>query len=91
MEEIGEIELLHFEHLPQEIFENIAEIPHGQEFIETIRKLPLDKSVPLLMQVVLQATPKEVAEYHKISVRAVYKKNKSSLKILQASLKHGSK
>jgi len=88
--DIGDIGLLEFEHLPKEIFENIAETPQASNIIDAICRLPLKYSAPAMMQIILKATPQEVAEYHKITARAVYKKNKCFLKILNTSLKTGS-
>lgn len=76
-----------FEHLPQSILENVADLPHGEEVITKIRQLPLDKSVPLMMQYVLNASNQEMAKYLKMSPQGVSKKNKLSLEILKTSLK----
>lgn len=78
---LGEIGLLKFDHLPQDILENIG-TRHKQELMDALKQLPLDKSVPLMMQIVLGCSAKEVADYHHISVQAVYKKNKLIINIL---------
>jgi len=82
-------EKIAFDHLPQAIIENVADMARGKELIELLRQIPLSKSVPLLMQYVLNATSQEIADYHKISRSAVYKNNKSSLKILHTLMKYG--
>jgi len=88
-DEVGGIPLLGFEHLPQLLYENIAEIPQGKEFLSLIRQLSLEKSVPLMMQVLLNASIQEIADYHKITRQAVYKRNKSSLMKLKSYTKCG--
>lgn len=79
--ETGEIGLLKFEHLSQEMLENIG-TRHKGELMDALKQLPLDKSVPLMMQIVLGCSVKEIADYHNISVQAVYKKNKLIIEIL---------
>lgn len=83
MSEPGEIALLEFEHLPQAVMDNIAD-GRNKSILDVIKTLSLDKSVPIMMQVILDATPQEVADYYNISIQAVYKKNKSFIKILNA-------
>lgn len=87
--EIGELsqDKLSFVHLPTELYENIAaEEPQVQSLITALRKLPLENSVPLVMQLVLNASIQDIADYHNISRQRVDKKNKSSLKILKTYL-----
>jgi hypothetical protein len=84
----GQRQTLAFEHLPQSLMENIAEATHDSDIFEAIRKLPLELSVPLVMQYVLNAPLQEIADYHKTSRQTVYKKNKYSLTILRTSLKN---
>lgn len=80
--DIGEIGLLKFEHLPRAVLENIAESPY-KSILDVIKLLPLDKSVPLMMQIILNCSPQEVAEYHNVSVQSVYKKNKLTISIIK--------
>jgi hypothetical protein len=87
MVDVGEIPFLDCDHLPQDMLENIAEQPKRREFIDALRQMPLEKSTPLLQQIILKATVQDVAKYHKITIQSVYKKNKYSLKILKALLK----
>ena len=79
-------ERIAFDHLPQAILENIADKYNGQDIISRLKSLPLSKSAPLLMQIVLDATVQEVADYHKITRQAVDKQNKLTIKILRTSL-----
>lgn len=83
MKEIGEIARLNVDHLPQWMYENIACTDQRKELIDIIRKLPLDKSVPIMMQIILNASVAEIAEYLNVSKQAVYKKNKLTLTILK--------
>jgi hypothetical protein len=75
-----------FVHLSQEIYENIAGPQEDNQVIDVLRKLPLNQSVPMMMQIVLNCSVVEIADYLKISRQTVYKKNKCSLEILKTYL-----
>jgi len=83
--EPGEIGLLNADHPPQDILENIAAMRHGNDLIDIMRKLPMEYSVPFMMQTILKCSVQEVADYHKITRQAVDKKNKKLLSILRTS------
>jgi len=67
-----------FDHLPEALLEQIADTPRP-DLIERIRSLPLTKSVPLMMQYYLNASPDEIADHLQISRQAVARKNKLTL------------
>lgn len=72
-----------FDHLPEALLEQIADTPRP-DLIDRIRHLPLSKSVPLMMQYYLNASPNEIAIHLKISRQAVAKKNKLTLMELKS-------
>ena len=76
-----------FEHLTEEIWDNIAAESNGKEIIDFIRQLPLEQSTPLMMQYFLNLNVNDIAKYLKTTRQTVYKKNKCSLKILKTWLK----
>lgn len=78
-----------FKHMSQEFMEAYADSPKIQGLRDAISKLPLDKSVPLLMQYFLGCTLQEIADYHIITKQMVDKKNKLSLEIIKESLRSG--
>ena len=67
-----------FDHLPEALLEQIADTPRP-DLIERIRSLPLNKSVPLMMQYYLNASPDEIADHLQITRQAVARKNKLTL------------
>lgn len=79
-------ETIAFEHVPQAILENVAAMPAGMDLIDKIRKLPLHRSVPLIMQYVLNASNQEIGDYHKITRQSAARKNKLTIKILRTSM-----
>ena len=80
-------ETIAFDHVPQAIIEAVADMPAGLDIIDKIRRLPLHRSVPLIMQYVLNATDQEIGNYHKITRQAVARKNKLTIKILRTSIR----
>lgn len=83
MKEMGDIPLLDFEHLEPHMFENIADPEQQQSFMDVLRKIPLELSVPIVMQVILRTSVAETADYLNISKQAVYKKNKCFINIFK--------
>jgi len=67
-----------FDHLPEALLEQVADTPRP-DLIERIRALPLQKSVPLMMQYYLNASPSEIADHLQITRQAVARKNKLTL------------
>jgi len=82
-DKLNKLQPLPYEHVPQAILENISDMPNGEKIIEGLRAMPLNKSVPLLMQYVLHVAVSDIAKYHNISHQAVAKKNKLSVTILR--------
>ena len=80
-------ETIAYDHVPQAIIEAVADMPAGLDLIDKIRRLPLHRSVPLIMQYVLNATDQEIGNYHKITRQAVARKNKLTIKILRTSMR----
>ena len=78
-----------FKHLPQEFMEAYADTPKTKNLKEAINKLPLERSVPLMMQFFLGATLQEIADYHLITPQRVDKKNKLSIELIKESLRRG--
>jgi hypothetical protein len=64
----------------------VAAMPAGMDLIDKIRKLPLHRSVPLIMQYVLNASNQEIGDYHKITRQSAARKNKLTIKILRTSM-----
>jgi hypothetical protein len=79
-------EQIAFDHLPEIIIEQVAALPQP-DVIERIKHLPLEMSVPLMMQYYLGATLSEIGKYLKISKQAVDARNKKTLTELRTLLR----
>ena len=78
-----------FEDLTELIKETCADTEKTRDIMQVIQSLPLERSVPLMMQFYLNATLQEIADYHVMSRQAVDKKNKLTIDIIKKMLHAG--
>ncbi len=78
-----------FEDLTELIKESCADTEKTRDIMQVIQSLPLERSVPLMMQFYLAATLQEIADYHVMSRQAVDKKNKLTIDIIKKMLHAG--
>jgi DNA-directed RNA polymerase specialized sigma24 family protein len=69
--------------LSQQVIESIPDDQHAYAIMEGIRKLPREKSMPLMMQYFLGMTVREIAQELKISPQAVQKRNEGAIQIIR--------
>ena len=67
-------ETIPYDHIPQAIYENIAENPQTRQVISILRSLPIEESTAFLMAFFLSATQEEIAKYMHISQSSVSRK-----------------
>ncbi len=85
----GQRKTIAFEILPKAILENLADTKKMTEVIDFLQHLPLDKSVPITLYFILNATCQEIGDYLHISKQAVDKKIMFSLNMLKEMMKRG--
>ena len=70
-------------HLSNEIYQNLPSPDKSRTIIDLLRKLPFETSVPIIMCVLLHATPNEIASYLQISNKSVHRKKKLFVEIIK--------
>ena len=81
----GKRESIRTEHLPQEIMDNIPD-PNTRTLIQSLRHLPVQYSVPLLMVAVLNMSHQDIADYHGVSRQAIAQKISQGTKLIKEML-----